>query len=68
MEIFLLGERFDAGEALALGIVNKIVPAAELDAATNAMVRTLADGPVQALRNTKKRLIRESLGRAVAAA
>lgn len=62
MEIFLLGERFDAGEALALGIINKIVPAAELDAATNAMVRTLADGPVQALRNTK-RLIRESLGR-----
>jgi 2-(1,2-epoxy-1,2-dihydrophenyl)acetyl-CoA isomerase len=62
MEILLLGERFGAAEALALGIVNKVVPAAELDAATAAMVRSLADGPVQALRNTK-RLVRESVGR-----
>jgi 2-(1,2-epoxy-1,2-dihydrophenyl)acetyl-CoA isomerase len=62
MEIFLLGERFGAAEALSLGIVNRVVPAAELDAATNAIVNTLATGPVLALRNAK-RLVRESLAR-----
>jgi 2-(1,2-epoxy-1,2-dihydrophenyl)acetyl-CoA isomerase len=60
MEIFLLGERFDAAEALRLGLVNRVVPAADLDGATDAIVRSLAAGPVFALRNTK-RLIRESL-------
>ena len=62
MEIFLLGERFGATEALALGIVNRVVPAAELDTATEAMVRALAAGPVLALRNTK-RLVRGSMAR-----
>jgi 2-(1,2-epoxy-1,2-dihydrophenyl)acetyl-CoA isomerase len=62
MEIFLLGERFGAAEALALGIVNRVVPAAELDAATRAVVDALATGPVLALRNAK-RLVRDSLGR-----
>ena len=65
MEIFLLGERFGAAEALALGIVNRVVPAAELDTATRAIVDALATGPVQALRNAK-RLVRESLGRTLA--
>ncbi len=62
MEIFLLGERFGAAEALALGIVNRVVPATELDAATEAVVRAIATGPILALRNTK-RLVRDSLGR-----
>lgn len=62
MEIFLLGERFGASDALALGIVNKVVPRAELDAATAALARAIATGPAQALRNTK-RLVRESIGR-----
>ena len=62
MEIFLLGERFGAAEALALGLVNRVVPAAELDAATNAIVQALATGPALALRNAK-RLVRESLSR-----
>ena len=62
MEIFLLGERFGAAEALSLGIVNRVVPAAELDAAINAIVNTIATGPVLALRNAK-RLVRESLAR-----
>jgi 2-(1,2-epoxy-1,2-dihydrophenyl)acetyl-CoA isomerase len=64
MEIFLLGERFGAADALRMGIVNKVVPAGELDGTVEAMVRSLASGPVQALRNTK-RLIRESLGRSL---
>ncbi len=62
MEIFLLGERFGASDALALGIVNRVVPAAELNAATDAIVRALATGPVLALRNTK-RLVRDSIAR-----
>jgi 2-(1,2-epoxy-1,2-dihydrophenyl)acetyl-CoA isomerase len=64
MEIFLLGERFGAAEALALGIVNKVVPVAELAAATDTVVRALAGGPVLALRNTK-RLVRESMARSL---
>ena len=60
MEILLLGERFGAAEAHALGIVNKVVPLAELDAATDAVVQSLATGPVLALRKTR-RLLRESM-------
>jgi 2-(1,2-epoxy-1,2-dihydrophenyl)acetyl-CoA isomerase len=60
MEIMLLGERFDAGEALRLGLVNRVVPAVELEAATLAFARTLAAGPALALRNTR-RLVRSAL-------
>ena len=64
MEIFLLGERFDAAEALRLGIVNRVVPGAQLDAAVAALARTLADGPSMALRNTKA-LVRGAHGRSL---
>ena len=63
-EILLLAERFDAHEALRLGLVNRVVPAAELDAAVAAFVTSLAAGPALALRNTK-RLLRESSGRSL---
>ncbi|HET7032951.1 MAG TPA: enoyl-CoA hydratase-related protein, partial [Casimicrobiaceae bacterium] len=62
MEIFLLGERFGAADALALGLVNKVVPRTELDTATAAIARAIASGPVMATRRTK-RLVRESLAR-----
>ena len=65
MEVFLLGERFGAAEALALGIVNRVVPIGDLDTATDAIVRALAAGPVLALRNTK-RLVRESTAHTLA--
>jgi 2-(1,2-epoxy-1,2-dihydrophenyl)acetyl-CoA isomerase len=65
MEILLLGERFGAAEALAVGIVNKVVPEAELDAVTAALARSIATGPAFALRKTK-RLVRESMGRTLA--
>src|SRR6185436_2638412 len=45
LEILLLGGRFDAAQALALGLVNRVVPGAELDAAVAAVAKTLADGP-----------------------
>jgi 2-(1,2-epoxy-1,2-dihydrophenyl)acetyl-CoA isomerase len=64
MEILLLSERFGAADALALGLVNRVVPAAELDAATGALVQTLATGPVLATRQAK-RLVRESLSRSL---
>lgn len=66
MEILLLGERFDARRAFEMGLVNKVVPAAELDAATDAVVQSLAQGPVLAIRNAK-RLVRESLARSLSA-
>ena len=62
MEIVLLGERFDAQEALRLGLVNRIVPAADLDAATAAIVQALVAGPATAIANGK-RLVNQSLAR-----
>jgi len=64
MEILLLGERFDVQQALAGGLVNRVVAAAELDAAVARVVQSLAEGPVLAIRNAK-RLVRESLARSL---
>jgi enoyl-CoA hydratase/carnithine racemase len=41
-ELLLLGERFSASEALQAGIVNKVVPAEELDAAVSEWAGKLA--------------------------
>ena len=59
MEIALLADRFDAAKALELGLVNKVVPAADLAAETLALARRLAAGPTRAYAATK-RLISES--------
>ncbi|WP_322057265.1 enoyl-CoA hydratase/isomerase family protein [Paraburkholderia sp. J63] len=63
-EIALLGERFDADEALRLGIVNRVVAAADLETATQAMASRLADGPPVALARTRQ-LLRASLDRSL---
>lgn len=42
LELMLLGERLDAKKALEWGLVNQVVPAAELEAATNAMAQKVA--------------------------
>jgi 2-(1,2-epoxy-1,2-dihydrophenyl)acetyl-CoA isomerase len=60
MEIVLLGERFDATEALRLGLVNRVVPDDDLGTATAALAAELAAGPAAAIRNGK-RLVNESL-------
>jgi 2-(1,2-epoxy-1,2-dihydrophenyl)acetyl-CoA isomerase len=65
MELVLLSERFDAPEALRLGLVNRVVARADLDTATQAIVDSLAAAPRVALRNAK-RLVRESFGRTLA--
>lgn len=48
MELLLLAERFDAAEALRLGLVNRVVPGADLDAETDKLVTRLQSGPRQA--------------------
>lgn len=60
MEIALLGDRFDARRALELGLVNRVVPAADLAAETRKLAERLAAGPTAAYAKTK-RLINESV-------
>jgi 2-(1,2-epoxy-1,2-dihydrophenyl)acetyl-CoA isomerase len=64
LEILLLSERFDAAEALRLGIVNRVVPGAALEETVAQWASALARGPLAALRNTK-RLVRASSGRSL---
>ncbi len=64
-ELTLLAERLDAPQALALGLVNRVVPAAELDAACEALAIRLAAGPSIAYANAK-RLLNRSLGATLA--
>ena len=45
MEIAMLGDRFDAGTALSLGLVNRVVPAEERERETRALAARLARGP-----------------------
>lgn len=60
MAIALLGDTFDAAEALRLGLVNRVVPAATLEEETDALARRLAEGPTLAI-GRMKRLLRQSL-------
>ncbi|MNV94262.1 Trans-2-decenoyl-[acyl-carrier-protein] isomerase [compost metagenome] len=62
LEIALLGDAFTADNALRLGLVNRVVPAAELETATAALAQRLAAGPTVAY-GAMKRLMRESLDR-----
>lgn len=50
LELCLLGAPIDAARALQLGIINRVVPAAELDAVTHAMADQLAASAPLALR------------------
>ncbi|NQV79240.1 MAG: enoyl-CoA hydratase/isomerase family protein, partial [Alphaproteobacteria bacterium] len=52
-ELAFLGERFDAAAALDFGIVNRVVPRAELDATIDALSARLASGATQAIGRTK---------------
>lgn len=53
-EMLCLGEAFDAERALQAGLVNKIVPAAELEAQTLTAARRLAAKPPGALAAARK--------------
>jgi 2-(1,2-epoxy-1,2-dihydrophenyl)acetyl-CoA isomerase len=55
-ELLFLSERIDAPTALQLGLINKVVPAAELDAAAKHWAGRLAAGPTLAYGNAKQLL------------
>lgn len=58
-EMAFTGDTIDAAEALACGLVSKVVPAAELIDAANDLAGRIAANPAHALRMAK-RLLRES--------
>ena len=60
-ELMLLGDRFDARRALALGLVNRVVPAEALAAEAAALAARLAVGPTHAYGRTKA-LLQATLG------
>jgi 2-(1,2-epoxy-1,2-dihydrophenyl)acetyl-CoA isomerase len=55
-EITFTGRMLSAPDALAIGLVNAVVPVAELDAATEEIVQAIAAGPPVALSMTKREL------------
>ncbi len=55
-EIYMFSDRIDAAEALALGMLNRVVPDAELDAVTDAYALRLAQGPTLAYRYIKQNI------------
>lgn len=58
-ELFLTGETFDAGRAVAIGLVNSAVPAEGLDAEVTRYTDMLALGAPNALAATKRMLRQE---------
>jgi 2-(1,2-epoxy-1,2-dihydrophenyl)acetyl-CoA isomerase len=54
MELILLGERFGAARALEIGLVNRMVPRAELETETLRLATELANGPTRALAISKQ--------------
>jgi 2-(1,2-epoxy-1,2-dihydrophenyl)acetyl-CoA isomerase len=60
MEIAMLGDRFDAKTAQQWGLVNTVVPAAQLADETRKLAERLASGPTHAIGNTKT-LINQSI-------
>jgi len=60
MELCMTGQKVDAAEALRLGLVNQVVPAAELDAASKKLASRIAGLPGRAIALTK-RLLNQSM-------
>jgi 2-(1,2-epoxy-1,2-dihydrophenyl)acetyl-CoA isomerase len=55
-ELFYTGDMIDAKTALALGLVNQVVPAAQLEAAVKTLAQKIAQGPSLPIRAAKKAL------------
>ncbi len=53
-ELAFLGDRFGPDKAKELGIINWVVPRADLEAETDKLARRLAEGPTHAYANAKK--------------
>jgi 2-(1,2-epoxy-1,2-dihydrophenyl)acetyl-CoA isomerase len=61
-ELYYLSERVSAEEALRIGLVNRVVPAAELEKQTRELALRLASGPAVAYRYMKENLNRAASG------
>lgn len=59
LEIALLGDTLNAQEALRCGLINRVVPAPELERTTQALAQRLAQGPTKAY-GPMRRLLRSS--------
>jgi 2-(1,2-epoxy-1,2-dihydrophenyl)acetyl-CoA isomerase len=59
LEIAMLGETFDAAEAQRLGLISRLLPVTELDAAVAELAERLAKGPTVAFGHMR-RLMRNS--------
>jgi 2-(1,2-epoxy-1,2-dihydrophenyl)acetyl-CoA isomerase len=55
-ELALLGERVDAQSAVRWGLINRVVPDADLAAETEALGRRLAAGPTRSYAGSKRQL------------
>jgi 2-(1,2-epoxy-1,2-dihydrophenyl)acetyl-CoA isomerase len=64
-QLAFFGDRFDAGEALRMGLVNWVVPDAELDAKTEEVLERLVRAPSVSLAQSK-RLMNRALGSTLA--
>jgi len=60
MEIALLGDRFTAAEAKELGMINRVVPPAEIEEETRKLAERLAQGPTKAYGSIKKLILQSS--------
>lgn len=54
LELLMLSELFDAKKALEYGIVNQVVPLAQLEETVKKVVLRLANGPTQSLAQIKR--------------
>lgn len=54
MEWIMLGDPMNAADAHALGLINRVVPAATLDTEVAAYARRVADGPALAFASVKR--------------
>jgi 2-(1,2-epoxy-1,2-dihydrophenyl)acetyl-CoA isomerase len=66
MELYLTNRVLSAVEALDWGLVNRVVPAADLTAEAEALARRLAEGPTEAYGSVKS-LLRSAAGESLEA-
>jgi 2-(1,2-epoxy-1,2-dihydrophenyl)acetyl-CoA isomerase len=66
-ELFYTGDMIDAQTALQLGIVNRVVPAAQLESEAKALAHKIAQGPQLAIRAVKRALFASNKAKLVKA-
>ncbi|MEG0922157.1 MAG: enoyl-CoA hydratase-related protein [Comamonas sp.] len=62
LEIAMLGDTLSTNDALRMGLINRVVPATELDTSVQQLAERLANGPTTALGHMR-RLMRASFDR-----